>query len=72
MTDRIHSLTVVLEKDIREDDCQPLIDAIKQLRGVLTVDKHVANMDTYVAEQRVRLEFGQKLIDMVFPTIKIP
>ena len=28
MTDKYHSLIVVLEENIRQDDCQPIIDAI--------------------------------------------
>lgn len=33
MTDRFHTLTVVLEHDMRDDDAQALISAIGQLRG---------------------------------------
>lgn len=43
MTDRFNALTVVLEKDIREDDAQALLSAIGQLRGVLTVSGNVAD-----------------------------
>lgn len=32
MTDRFHSLTVVLEGNIREDDAESLINAILHLR----------------------------------------
>jgi hypothetical protein len=37
MTDRIHSLTVVLADDIGIDDAIAVINAIMLLRGVLTV-----------------------------------
>lgn len=37
MTARIHTITVALEEDIREDDIQPLLTAIQQMRGVESV-----------------------------------
>lgn len=43
MTDRYHALTVVLDTDIRSDDAAQIIDAIRQVRGVLTVDPIVAD-----------------------------
>lgn len=32
MTDRIKALTVLLEPDVREDDCQEIIRAIQMIR----------------------------------------
>lgn len=61
MTDRLHALTVVLDAPIRDDDAQPLIDAIKQMKGVLDVTGHVANIDTYAAEGRARHEIYMRL-----------
>lgn len=37
MSDRYFALTVVLEQDIRDDDAEPLIAAIRQMRGVADV-----------------------------------
>jgi len=62
MTDRVNALTVVLEQDVREDDVQPLVDAIRMMRGVLRVKKHVATIDSHVAEQRAQ----QRLREVVF------
>lgn len=67
MTDRFHTLTVVLEHDIREDDAQALISAIGQLRGVLSVTGVVADLDSHMARERVRHELSQKLLDVVYP-----
>lgn len=39
MTDRIHSLTVTLERDMREDDAQALIDAIRMIKEGIKVQK---------------------------------
>lgn len=67
MTDRYHSLTVVLEANIRADDAQPLIDAILQLRGVLSICGEVANSNTWMAEERARRELGNKIWEVIYP-----
>lgn len=61
MTDRIHALTVVLDDDYRTDDVEPIVEAIKMLRGVLTVEEHVANMNDYSARSRVRAKLEERL-----------
>lgn len=61
MTDRYNSLVIFLDHDIRSDDAQPLIDAIKQLRGVLDVQPHVGTWDDDLAYSRVRRELVEKL-----------
>lgn len=67
MTDRVNFLHVALEKDIRTDDIKPLITAIKQLRGVLKVEKNISDPCSWVIEQRVRQELGEKLISVIYP-----
>ena len=67
MTDRYNALTVVLEKDIRKDDAEALLRAIRQLRGVLDVTGHVADTDSYTAQERVRRELGEKLWNVLYP-----
>jgi hypothetical protein len=67
MTDRIHSLTVVLSHDIREDDIQPLITAIRLLKPVLSVVTHVTDDDSYMAEERARQELREKMFDILYP-----
>lgn len=54
MTDRVHTITVVLDHDMRDDDVQPLLAAIRQLRGVAAVDTVVADLTSHFAEVRVR------------------
>lgn len=43
MTDRYSGFAVVLERDIREDDAQAIIDAIKMIRGVAAVEPAIAS-----------------------------
>ena len=64
MTDRYNALTVILERDTREDDAQPLIDAIRQFRGVLKVEPHTYEPCTgYVTEVRLRADLTRKLFE---------
>lgn len=71
MTDRFNALIVVLEEDIRSDDAQGLIDAILRLRGVLSVSGNVQEMSDHIAQARARHELGQKLIDVLYPMMKL-
>ena len=70
MTDRYYALTVILEKDMRDDDAECVINAIKMMKFVLDVKGNIANPDTWMAEERARRELGQKLLDIVFPKMK--
>lgn len=54
MTDRHNAILVVLDHDMRDDDSQRLIDAIKQLRGVCNVVPNVADPMSRIAETRAR------------------
>ena len=63
MTDRIHSLNVVLEREIREDDAQPIIEAIKQLKHVIDVKKNVAEIDFYTAREQARYAVMTKVFE---------
>lgn len=69
MTTRIKGFWVALEKDTREDDAQPLLDAVKQMRGVAGVSVVESDgTNDYFARQQVRrglrdliIEFYEKL-----------
>lgn len=66
MTDRLASVVVVFENDIREDDAQPIIEAIKHLRGVLDVRPEIVGADHVVAKAQARGEIAvllQKVLD---------
>lgn len=65
MTNRIKSLTVVLENDIRDDDIESLTQAIKLLRNVLVVKLNVANPEDYEARSRIKAELQKKLWDVI-------
>ena len=61
MTDRINALVVTLDHDIREDDVEAVVQAIRMIKCVLRVDTNVSNIDTHVAYERARLHMHEVL-----------
>jgi hypothetical protein len=69
MSDRIHSLLVVLDKDYRDDDVECIVDAIKMIKGVADVHMNVSDAMMTTAITRVRQELGQKLLKVIYPNL---
>ncbi len=67
MSERVNALTIVLENDVGEEQIEPLISALKQLRGVISVEPHVARMEDHIALVRVRQELSKKLFEVLYP-----
>ena len=67
MTDRIKGLTVAIQLDMREDDCQKIIDAITLIKGVTSVESHIADIPHQLAVQAARNEFRDKLWQVLYP-----
>ena len=65
MTDRLHSLTVVLDHNCRDDDAESLILAIMQFRGVCGVKGNVADSESYMAETRAKMELRKALFKVL-------
>ena len=65
MTDRYDAFIVILERDVREDDAQATIDAIKQLRGVQDVKPHTSDFNSTIVRTRLRTEIEQKLFSVL-------
>lgn len=70
MTDRIRSLTVVLDNDYRDDDVQEVINAIKMIKGVLEVSEHIVNHQDYTNRTIVEHEMKRKLYDFIQNELK--
>ena len=64
MTARIRSLTIALDEDIRTDDIECLVNAIKMMRNVLSVTTNEVNPNDWATESRVKLETAQKLTNL--------
>jgi len=67
MTDRYFALTVLLEKDTRDDDAEAIINAILMIKGVADVSPLVANSELWAATNRARNELRDKLWQVLYP-----
>ena len=64
MVDSVKGLTVIFESNIREDDCEYIINAIRMIRGVNSVEKHMVNLSSdYFIEKRTIDKIRNKLVD---------
>jgi hypothetical protein len=61
MSDRFFQLVVVLERDTRDDDAQPIIDAIKLIKGVAQVRGIVGTSEDYAAREQAKWELRAAL-----------
>lgn len=64
MADRVFGFHVLLDKEYREDDIQTIIDAVKMIRGVKTVDVHISTADTWMAYAHARMDIAEKLFEI--------
>lgn len=59
MTDRYNALVVVLEHNTRDDDAEATINAIKQIKGVISVKGNVSDINDHIAKECARLELSK-------------
>ena len=71
MTDRLNLLSVVLAKNVRKDDAEPIINAIMMIKGVLSVKSRVVDAADHIAQERVKHELGAKLWGILYPKNEI-
>ena len=66
MTDRYNGFTVALDHDIREDDAQATLAAIRQIKGVVAVRPVLADViQDQVIGVRIKNEVIEKLITLI-------
>lgn len=66
MTDRYYALTVILKKDTRSDDAEPIIEAIKMIRGVEDVQPLLSDPVSYMAQERAKSQFRDKILQIFY------
>lgn len=65
MTERYSGYVITMAHDIREDDAEQVINALRLIRGVVDVRPVVADgVESWIAESRVRVELANKLLDL--------
>jgi len=66
MSDHHSGYIVVLEQDLKDDAAQPVLNALRQIKGVLSVTPVVADVMGGVAEMRAESRIKRKLLYAVF------
>lgn len=64
MTDRHAAYIVTLKEDIREDDAELILNALRMIKGVASVEPIVADYNLHIAQTRVDAEWREKLRDL--------
>jgi len=65
MTDRIKGFTVALDNDIRIDDVEFIMNAIKMIKGVNNVESLVSDSSDFIARSRYKSEVQAKIFKML-------
>lgn len=71
MSDYHCGYVVILEDEIKDEYSKAVIDAIRQLRGVLDVQPVVANAEFHIAKEQARWDVQKQVMD-VFRAKKNP
>lgn len=67
MSDRIKTITVVLERDTRTEDCEAILNAIRMTKDVLSATPNVADGMEHMAVGRKRREMRNNVWKAIYP-----
>ena len=71
MTDRVRHLTVILDREFRDDDVEQIVDAIRMIRHVDDVKLHVMtsmdNINQEIARSDLRREILEQIHKILYP-----
>jgi len=65
MTDRLKGCIVAFEKDIREDDAEFILNAIKMIKFVKSVEPKLTTSSDWWDRQQTKHEVQMKLFDVI-------
>lgn len=70
MTDRNAGYIVTLSEDIREDEDEAIITALRMVKGVASVTPVIADFEFHMAEERARTELRRAAFDAIDQVFK--
>lgn len=65
MTERTAGYAVTLAEDLDDEAAQQVLDALRMIKGVLSVEPIAADFNVHVGTERARSEMRGKLLDLV-------
>jgi hypothetical protein len=63
MTQRIKGFVVSLSNDMREDDVEQIVNAIRLIKGVSAVQNIESNIDDQINRMNIKLEMSNKIFE---------
>lgn len=69
MTNRHAGYVVILNQGIREDDAENTIDALKMIKGVLTVEPVEVDLSLQISKALARSELERKVMEVFYPDL---
>ena len=61
MTDRVKGFTVTLEHDIRVDDVEMILNAVRMIHGVAHVEPSITTSEDHMNRMMIRTEMRKKI-----------
>ena len=65
LNDQYYALTVLLEEPIKDEDAEALINAIRQLRGVMDVQPLIADPMAVWAKESARRDLIRQMMNIL-------
>jgi hypothetical protein len=62
MTERIKGFTVTLERDVREDDFEAILNAVRMIKGVVHVEPSLVTTEDHMNRTMIRIELHDKIL----------
>ena len=70
MSDKVKGFVVTLEKDVRLDDVELLMQTIRYMRGVANVEPSIVDSSDWINQQRVKTELREKMYQFIADNLK--
>jgi len=68
MTARVKGFTVTLEKDIREDDFQRILEAVEMIKGVMHVEPSLVTGNDHINRTKIKIDVTRNIMKLVDET----
>jgi len=69
MTNRVKGFLVNLEYDIREDGCEDVINALRMVKGVMSVKPYITGAEGHILYERGYHDCRQNVLNSFFKTM---
>lgn len=67
MTGRHCGYIVALEGNIRDDEAEATLAAMRMIKGVIAVEPVEGDINTAIAKSQARFELGRQILEILYP-----